>query len=214
MLLLTIDTTLTHAAIALVKDDKIIASKNEKGVQQQAESLIANIESLLNETELSYDGLEAVAVNIGPGSFTGIRIGLAAARGLALAADVPVIAVTGFELLHQQAKTAGIALANIAVAINAKRGQWFVKICDEAGELQEEDRLVEGIKLDKIAKRQIRYNLERVVMWPDDETPSLYYPDNLSFAEIASSKMRKRVFPIAAPLYIRPPDAKKQKESV
>jgi tRNA threonylcarbamoyl adenosine modification protein YeaZ len=65
----------------------------------QAERLIPLIEALMDELHLSFSALDLIAVGIGPGTFSGIRSGVAAARGIALAASVPVLGVTSFAIM-------------------------------------------------------------------------------------------------------------------
>lgn len=85
-----------------------------------AEHLMAVIEAALKMGAIGYDGLDAVAVSIGPGSFTGLRVGVSTARGLALALKIPAIGVTTLEAL---AAEAAIAFPNRAVlaALDAGR---------------------------------------------------------------------------------------------
>ncbi|TIR96638.1 MAG: tRNA (adenosine(37)-N6)-threonylcarbamoyltransferase complex dimerization subunit type 1 TsaB, partial [Mesorhizobium sp.] len=71
-----------------------------------AEHLMAVIEAALKASGIGYQGLDAVAVSIGPGSFTGLRVGVSTARGLALALKIPAIGVTTLEALAAEAANA------------------------------------------------------------------------------------------------------------
>ena len=101
----------------------------------QAEKLVPMIEAVMAEAGLRYGDLDAVAVTVGPGGFTGVRLGLATARGLALARELPLIGVTSFEALaaavpeeeREEAKRAG---ATLAVLIDAKRRDIYAQAFD------------------------------------------------------------------------------------
>lgn len=92
-LLLCIDTSTTHASVALAKDGTVIALKTNQNQKDHASFLQPAIHSLLNETNQTLQDLEAVAVTSGPGSYTGLRVGFASAKGLAYALDIPLIAI-------------------------------------------------------------------------------------------------------------------------
>ena len=90
-----------------------------------AEHLIGVIEAALERAGCAYADLGAIAVSIGPGSFTGVRVGVATARGLALALGVPAIGITTLEALATQARDGQPGRAALA-RIEAGRGQAYV----------------------------------------------------------------------------------------
>lgn len=98
-LLLAFDTSAAHCAAALVQGDRIRATRREAMARGQAERLLTMLEEVLAEGGASWADLDALAVGVGPGNFTGLRIAVAAARGLALALGVPAIGVNRFEAL-------------------------------------------------------------------------------------------------------------------
>jgi tRNA threonylcarbamoyladenosine biosynthesis protein TsaB len=93
----------------------------------QAEAIIPQIRDVMAEAGLSFADLDAIATTVGPGSFTGLRIGLAAARGLALAAAKPIVALTAFEAHLAGAAEDASGFAGIIVAIDSRRGPVFVQ---------------------------------------------------------------------------------------
>jgi tRNA threonylcarbamoyladenosine biosynthesis protein TsaB len=93
----------------------------------QADQLIPLVDDLLRDLGLDYGALGALAVGHGPGSFTGIRSAVAAARGLALAAGLPVLAVGSLEAL---AAAVPDAPGTLVAAMDARRGQVYVQIFD------------------------------------------------------------------------------------
>jgi len=96
-----------------------------------AEHLMAVIEAALNAGGMGYKGLDAIAVSVGPGSFTGLRVGVSAARGLALALKVPAIGVTTLEALAAEAANTFPGRAVLA-ALDAGRGELHAALFDKA----------------------------------------------------------------------------------
>ncbi|QDZ00249.1 tRNA (adenosine(37)-N6)-threonylcarbamoyltransferase complex dimerization subunit type 1 TsaB [Nitratireductor mangrovi] len=97
-----------------------------------AEVLMPVIAEALSEAGTAYDGLGAVAVAVGPGSFTGVRIGVAAARGLALALGIPATGVTTLAAIAHEARRAYPGRAVLAV-IDAKRDELYAALFDAEG---------------------------------------------------------------------------------
>ena len=92
-----------------------------------AEALMPMLVETMVEAGETYAALAAVAVTVGPGAFTGIRIGLAAARGIGLAADVPVIGVTTFAAVAEAVSEAERRDRALLVLLDSKRGDVFVQ---------------------------------------------------------------------------------------
>lgn len=98
-LILAFDTSAAHCAAALLSGDRILAEAWEAMDKGQAERLLPLCEELLAQAGQGWRDLNALAVGTGPGNFTGIRIAVAAARGLALSLGIPAIGVTRLEAL-------------------------------------------------------------------------------------------------------------------
>lgn len=126
MLVLALDTALHACSVALVDHGHIRAHRFERRARGHAEALLPMVESARAEAGVDYRDLDLLAVTTGPGIFTGVRIGLAAARGLALAAGRPLLGVTTLEAI-----AAGVADQTtlderpIYVAIDARRGELY-----------------------------------------------------------------------------------------
>ncbi len=98
-LILAFDTSAAHCAAALLRDGQIVGARREEMARGQAEALMPLLEGLLLDHRLAWRDLSAIGVGVGPGNFTGIRISVSAARGLALSLGIPAIGVSGFEAL-------------------------------------------------------------------------------------------------------------------
>ncbi len=92
--LLAIDTTAAFCAVALLCGDEILAQQVEPMTRGQVERLFPLIQEVLAEAGKTIDDLGALAVNTGPGNFTGIRIGVSATRGLAMGLGIPAIGIS------------------------------------------------------------------------------------------------------------------------
>jgi tRNA threonylcarbamoyladenosine biosynthesis protein TsaB len=113
-LVLAFDTATDRATSALVDDGEVLGERVSR-----ASTLLEDVDALLRQAGAHPGDIDALAVGIGPGSFTGIRIGLAAARGLSLALDVPAAGVSTLDALAAGAPTA-------VPVIDAKRREVFV----------------------------------------------------------------------------------------
>ena len=119
-IILAFDTSAAHCAAALLLDGRVIL-RLEEMQKGQAERLFPMLEELLAEGCVAWRDLTALAVGTGPGNFTGVRIAVAAARGLALALGIPAIGVTRLEALaHGTARP-------VSVVEDARRGEVYVQ---------------------------------------------------------------------------------------
>ncbi|MGR3622795.1 tRNA (adenosine(37)-N6)-threonylcarbamoyltransferase complex dimerization subunit type 1 TsaB [Pseudophaeobacter sp.] len=125
-LVLGFDTSAAHCAAALLRGDQLLAERFEERARGQAERLIPMLEEILSEAGHRWSDLEALGVGVGPGNFTGIRIAVSAARGLALGLGVPAVGVSGFDAR----KT-----ADQLTAIPAPRDQVYAALPGEAPRL-------------------------------------------------------------------------------
>jgi len=104
-LILAFDTSAAYCAAAVLSGDQIVKSTAEEMSRGQVERLMPMLEELLADTGTTWRDLSALGVGVGPGNFTGIRIAVSAARGLALALDVPAVGVSGCEARARLAPT-------------------------------------------------------------------------------------------------------------
>jgi tRNA threonylcarbamoyladenosine biosynthesis protein TsaB len=125
---LAVNTATKVLSLALVEDEKVLHFFETPETRDQGNTLLGHIQDGLKKNNLSFADLDVLAVVTGPGSFTGIRIGLAAMRGLALAADKPLIGFTSFDMFSVPDAEA----VNI-VAVESWREELYFAVLDEEG---------------------------------------------------------------------------------
>jgi tRNA threonylcarbamoyladenosine biosynthesis protein TsaB len=190
VLILAFDTATERATSALVDDGEVLGER-----VSQASTLLADVDALLRQAGARPRDVEALALGTGPGSFTGIRIGLAAARGLALALDIPAAGVSTLDALAAGAPGA-------TPVIDAKRREVFV-LGPRA--LAPADLLLEAGTV-CVGDGAVRYRdvLEQAgaVVPPDGDERHL--PRGRFHAQLASNFGPVE---LVEPLYVRVPDA-------
>lgn len=102
-LILGIETASTICSVALINDGVLLAIRESEGTREHSAELTGYIADVFSEAGLTYQQLDAVAVSMGPGSYTGLRIGVSSAKGLCYALDKPIIAVDTLKSLAWQA---------------------------------------------------------------------------------------------------------------
>jgi tRNA threonylcarbamoyladenosine biosynthesis protein TsaB len=127
MRVLAFDTSLGGGSVALVADGECLARAVETQPRALVERLLPMIEDVLARAGTRYADLDLIAVTVGPGTFAGLRIGVAAARGLGVATGVPVAGVTSLEALAQGALPRAGAGQPLVAAIDGRRGQLYVQ---------------------------------------------------------------------------------------
>ena len=128
-IILNIETATKNCSVALAKEGKTIAYKEiaEQNFSH-AEKLHVFIEELLAENQLQFSDLSAIAVSQGPGSYTGLRIGVSSAKGFCYALNIPMIAIDTLQLL---AKQIHIEEGIIIPMIDARRMEVFTAFYDK-----------------------------------------------------------------------------------
>lgn len=127
-IILQIETSSTNTSVALAKDGKILSYKEQDSSGYSHEKLLHPfIEEVLQLAKIEFSQIEAIAVGMGPGSFTGLRIGVAAAKGLCFALDIPLIAIPTVELLARQVSA---NVERIIPIIDARRMEVYTAVYD------------------------------------------------------------------------------------
>ncbi len=204
-LILSFDTSAAHCAAALLSGERILAARGEEMGRGQAERLFPMLEALLAEAGVAWSDLHAVAVGVGPGNFTGIRIAVSAARGLALGLDVPAIGVSSFDALREGAGTP------VLTAVSAPRGAVYLSAPDAVpqGPVPPAELPAGfcGSGLDVIGAEAGALA---------DRTGGRALPPAYPLAEAIARAAARRLgtdTPLPKPLYIRPADAAPSREA-
>jgi tRNA threonylcarbamoyladenosine biosynthesis protein TsaB len=121
VLTLVLDTALNACAVAVSRDGDVLAHASEPMQRGHQERLAPMVEAVMRSSGVDFDALDRIGVTVGPGSFTGLRVGLAFAKALSLALDIPCIGVNSLEALA--AGQAGF----VAAAIAAKGDQLYLQ---------------------------------------------------------------------------------------
>lgn len=136
------DSTATTASVALCEDTRPIASFHIQNGNTHSETLLPMVEEILRRTKTSCEDVALFAVSAGPGSFTGVRIGVATVKGLAFGKGKPCAAVSTLEALAENLVPMGGLLCPV---MNARRGQVYnaiFKVCDGKLERLTPDRAI------------------------------------------------------------------------
>jgi tRNA threonylcarbamoyladenosine biosynthesis protein TsaB len=102
-LILGIETATSVCSVALVQDGKLLTIRESVGARDHSAALTTYVAEVITEAGLSFQQLDAIAISIGPGSYTGLRIGVSSAKGLCYALDKPLIAIDTLKSLAWQA---------------------------------------------------------------------------------------------------------------
>lgn len=218
MRILALDTATTACSVALWSDGAVRARRFAAMERGQAEALVPMLEEVRAEAGFDYAELDLLAVTVGPGAFTGLRIGLATARGLALAAALPCVGVTTLEAVAEGVGDDEWADANLLVVLDAKRADVYAQVFSSRleplgvasavvpsglGALVPPGRLV-------VAGDASGRAVEALVAAGADARCSAApgVPDAVHVAAIAARRDRPGAADAPpAPLYLRPPDA-------
>jgi len=201
--ILAIDSSSGACSVAVLHASKILSYIEELSATLQAKRLINMVEEALAESCTSYDELTKIAVTVGPGSFTGIRIALAAARGIGLAAKKPVVGYSGLLVLAYGARKSQ-KNANICAVLNAGKGEVIYQNFNaELSPLSEPTLGKPSAVLP--APQNIIPAKEGILVGYGCENNQTF-PRADFLAMLASEHEELAVSPL--PFYVRPPDAK------
>lgn len=180
------DTSGNWCCAALALGDAVLAARTEAMSHGQGERLVVLLEELLAEAGLRWSDLGALGVGVGPGNFTGIRISVAAARGLALGLGIPAIGVNRFDALALEGE-------DLPVLVPAPRAQGWLHRKGMAPLLSDPAHVAGPVIAEEGAFAAL-------------DTRAPRWPIGTAIARIAAQR-RHLPHPRPAPLYLREPDA-------
>jgi tRNA threonylcarbamoyladenosine biosynthesis protein TsaB len=142
VVILALDTTSRSGSAAVFDDESALATLVGDAARTHAERLPAELERVLADAGRAFADLGLLAVAVGPGAFTGLRIGLAAMQGLALALGRPIAGVSALEALHAAARAATGTEGPVATWMDAGRGEVFAAFFDRRDGVEVTEALV------------------------------------------------------------------------
>lgn len=206
MIVLGLDTCLNACSVAVLDGTAVLAHRSEAMARGHQERLAPMAEAVMAEARHSFDRLERIGATVGPGSFTGLRVGLAFAKGLASALSIPAVGVSALQAL------AASANGLVAAAIDARRDQVYLQVFDGGHALMAPDVL----PIESAALRLAELGMGRVLTLVGSGAPlladaapgaALLTPEGCDPRIVARLAATRAVSSIK-PLYLRAPDAR------
>ena len=203
MIVLAIDTCLFACSVAVVDGEQVLARRVEPMSRGHQERLAPLVQEAMAEAGLGFDKLERIGVTVGPGSFTGLRVGLAFAKGLASALSIPAVGIGTLEAL------ADTESGNVVAVLDAKRGQVYLQAFSDGAPVSAPDAL----PIETAAARVAEFAPDTLIgtgaallagVRPGVRVIEADITDPVAVARLAA--LRSPVPP--RPLYLRAPDAK------
>ncbi len=218
MRVLAIDTALEACSAAVLDTERavMLASETRVMLRGHAEALMPLVAAAMAEANLEFAELDRIAVTTGPGSFTGLRVGISAARGIGLAAAKPVVGLTTLAALAAP-YIAADDTTSVAAAIDARHDQVYLQIYGPGGRTVISARIAplsEAARAAAASKARLVGSAARAIAdaWPDLAGPPLVdqrrYPDIDWVARLGAAATESRAAP--KPFYLRAPDAQPQ----
>jgi tRNA threonylcarbamoyladenosine biosynthesis protein TsaB len=217
MLILAIDTALDACSGAVLDTEagKIVALESQPMKRGHAEALMPLIARVMKQSGVAFTSLDRIAVTTGPGSFTGLRVGLSAARGIALAADLPVVGVTTLTA-YAAAFVADNGEYPIVSAIDARHGHVYFQMVSGNGDPLIKPKLAsleEAVDASHLLNPHLIGNAATLLAerWPAD-APAPFKVDpqpapDITWVAWVGAAVSPESAP-ARPYYLRAPDAK------
>jgi tRNA threonylcarbamoyl adenosine modification protein YeaZ/ribosomal-protein-alanine acetyltransferase len=207
MKILAFDTCMTACSAAVSEGSRILAQRHEAMATGQAERLPVMIDEMMQEAGLAFQDLGRIAVTIGPGSFTGVRIGLAMGRGFGLSLGIPVIGIDALEAIACNERARDLPLAVVA---DARNNEFYAAVFDDAPEPRIARREDLGTLLPRGPFRLLGSGADMIIgKFPQAERSLAGdTPSARNFAALAVARDPASHPP--DPLYLRQPDIKPQ----
>lgn len=221
MRILALDTSTGPASVALAENGRVIAACEDSEAMRQSQRLVGATDALVRANG-GYEAITAMAVTIGPGGFTGIRVALAAARGMALACNVPLLGITTLEAFAWQALHNKPIGAQAIPFVNAFRNQVYTQVFVRAANGMETLTEAQAVDISAAPAFATPYpatlllgNLPAetlgIAQYQPHTAPHARYVADYAALLLATNAQTAIATRPAEAHYIRPPDAKPQK---
>ena len=210
--ILCIETATTNCSVAIAHNGKTLAVKEDyNGSYSHAEKLHLFIQEILEENNLKLSNLDAIAISTGPGSYTGLRIGVSAAKGLCFSLDIPLISVPTLTALANQVEQQGIVIP----MLDARRMEVYAAVFNSAKEqiLKTSAIILDSASFQEYMERDQVYfigsgveKFQKICGHPNANFIENKLPSAKEMVEIAVSKHKKGDFESVAyfePYYLK-----------
>ncbi|HET6972316.1 MAG TPA: tRNA (adenosine(37)-N6)-threonylcarbamoyltransferase complex dimerization subunit type 1 TsaB [Phenylobacterium sp.] len=205
-MVLGLDTCLAACSVAVLDGDRVLAHLSEPMARGHQERLAPMAQAAMAEAGVAFADLARIGATVGPGSFTGLRVGVAFAKGLASALGVPAVGVGALEALAASAP--GLA----AAVIDARRDQLYLQVFEDGEALMAPDVLPVGTAAARLAELAMGRPLSLVgsgalLLASSAPGATILVPEGCDARIVARLGGQRPPTPIR-PLYLRAPDAK------
>ena len=228
MIILAFDGTARSASVAVTDDERLLALYNIDNGLTQSELLMPMAESILKSLKLSFSDVELLTTAVGPGSFTGVRIGVSLIKGIAFGKNIPCVAVSTLEEICESiTPLEGILIP----CMDARRGQIYTATFESDGENVKRITEDRAISIDALADELKEYKGKKIYLAGDGyavtktrlkecgievaSTPALLISENAySCAMVALKKYRNGEYTddiSISPTYLRLPQAERER---
>lgn len=202
MNILAIDCIHETCSAAFFDGKKVVSEIVESMERGQAERLLPMVREVLEKAHVGFEDVDAVAVTTGPGSFTGVRVGLAAADGIALAANLPMIGVSMLEATAWKVYARFRDVKKLCLVLETKRDDFYAQ-CFEEGQSVTSPAVWNANDLKNLTGYVFAGNAVKRLVEEAGELPVIEttMPTAADIALFASNKPAERKYP--EPLYLR-----------
>jgi len=206
MIVLGLDTCLNACSVAVLDGETVLAHASEAMARGHQERLAPMAQAVMAEAGLPFSKLQRIGATVGPGSFTGLRVGVAFAKGLGSALGVPAVGVGSMEALAAEGR--GL----VAAVIDARRDQLYLQVFDDGHAVMAPDVLPVGTAAARLAELAMGRTLTLVgsgasILAETAPGAQVLTPEGCDARAVARLAAAKSPTPIR-PLYLRAPDAK------
>ena len=207
--ILAIDTCLAACSVAVLDGDTVRAARSEAMTRGHQERIAVLAREVAAEAGVKFADLARIAVTVGPGSFTGLRVGLSFAKGLATALSIPCVGINSLEALAASANASGF----VAGVLDAKMGQVYLQVFDDGKALMAPDALEVGVAAARLAELYSGGSATLIGsgapliadVLPEATVLTPAYADPVAVARLAAARPAPGHAP--RPLYLRAPYA-------